>query len=454
MPAVEVEDTLDVGLHPRAGVNDTRALLDFGIEILVVELVVSLERDAVDDRVFDDLDDKGVADPAQIHVGKQTGCEQRLQRRVQLFVIPRFSRLDLKIRTHRLRLDPLSAEDLNVGDDSAPHRRHGRHRDRSRRGSSSRRPAPDARLARHRLRSRAPVFPGSCGRRRRAARLTRGGSGPGRRRQLRWRQPALELRRLGLSRRARWAGRPAALSRFRARAPGMRRRGPAHRAAALRRLRGGGGDRLPDAGGIIPAFLELWVPAAHRISAGGWRWAGAMEIGLRVAPTSRSGRGGRASARFLLGPWSSACWIALISHLGLRNGNSRLVRAGAVKGINATDMVRAPATAHSSKRPGWGSAKPLTPTRTPIPKTTLASGHQPFDKLDDPKVDKIVPRGEHHQGKYQGQPDAKAVFLGAWPRRPPAKRLGGRGEQAGVRRRITGTGNRLIQPQIDRQHRS
>ena len=62
-PAIEIEDALDIVLHPRASINDARAQLDLGIEILIIELAVSFESDAIDDWVLYYLDDQGVTDP-------------------------------------------------------------------------------------------------------------------------------------------------------------------------------------------------------------------------------------------------------------------------------------------------------------------------------------------------------------------------------------------------------
>ena len=62
--AIQIEDALDISLHPRAGVNDAWAKLDLGIEILIVELVVAFEGDPIDDWVFYYLDDQGVTNPA------------------------------------------------------------------------------------------------------------------------------------------------------------------------------------------------------------------------------------------------------------------------------------------------------------------------------------------------------------------------------------------------------
>ena len=137
MPAVKIEDALDVALHPGARIDNARAQLDLGIELLVVELVVSLKGDAVDDRVLDDLDDERVADPAQPDIGKQSGREQRFQRRIHLLVVPRVARLELEIRADGFGFDPLRPDDPNVAD-SAP--THGRDR-RSRYSAGERRGA-------------------------------------------------------------------------------------------------------------------------------------------------------------------------------------------------------------------------------------------------------------------------------------------------------------------------
>src|ERR1700693_5723352 len=57
VPAVEVEDALDVVLHPGAGIDDARTKLDLGVEVLVGKLRITLEGDAIYDRVFDEPDD-------------------------------------------------------------------------------------------------------------------------------------------------------------------------------------------------------------------------------------------------------------------------------------------------------------------------------------------------------------------------------------------------------------
>src|SRR5271169_2321273 len=128
MPAVKIEDALDVALHPGARINDARAQLDLGIELLVVEFVVSLKGDTVDDRVLDHLDDERVADPAQPDIGKQSSREQRFQRRIYLLVVPRVARLELEIRADGFGFDPLRPDDPNVADSASTHGRDRRSR--------------------------------------------------------------------------------------------------------------------------------------------------------------------------------------------------------------------------------------------------------------------------------------------------------------------------------------
>ena len=78
MPAIKVEDAFDVVLYPGAGIDDARAQLDLGVELLVVELMVSLEGDAVDDRVFDHLDDEACCRPGS------AGHRQKVRSRTTL----------------------------------------------------------------------------------------------------------------------------------------------------------------------------------------------------------------------------------------------------------------------------------------------------------------------------------------------------------------------------------
>ena len=117
--AVELEDPPDVVLHPGAGINDARTQLDLGIEILVGQLRVTLEGDAVDDRVLEHPDDQRVAFPGQLHIGEEPGREEGLQRSVDPLGIPRVAGLEQQIGAHRLGLDPLDALDPDIADRAA-----------------------------------------------------------------------------------------------------------------------------------------------------------------------------------------------------------------------------------------------------------------------------------------------------------------------------------------------
>src|SRR6185437_7906696 len=114
--AVEVEDALDVALHLGARIDDTRLELHLGVERLIAELVVTLERDAVDDRILDHPHDECVTVAAQRDVREKPGGEQALQRAVDAVRVKRVARLDQHVGTYRLRLNALRALDANLGD--------------------------------------------------------------------------------------------------------------------------------------------------------------------------------------------------------------------------------------------------------------------------------------------------------------------------------------------------
>ena len=128
VPPIEFENAPDIVLHARARIDDARTQLDLAVEVLVGELRIPLEGDAVDDRVLDHLDDQGVALADELDIGEEPGCEQRLQRAIDAFGIPLITRLDQQVRAHRLRLDPLDPLDPDIGDRATA--RHGRGRGR------------------------------------------------------------------------------------------------------------------------------------------------------------------------------------------------------------------------------------------------------------------------------------------------------------------------------------
>ena len=59
--AIDFDDALHVGLHRRPRQRAARLRLHFGLELLVLDLLVALEGDAVDDRVLDHGDDEAAA---------------------------------------------------------------------------------------------------------------------------------------------------------------------------------------------------------------------------------------------------------------------------------------------------------------------------------------------------------------------------------------------------------
>ncbi len=121
MPTIQIENARDIVLHSGSGVHDARTQLDLGREVLLVDLVVTLEGDPIDDRILDHPDDQGVPDSAKIHISKKPGGEQRLQRLVHQFIVPSVARLNQQIRANGLGLDPLRTLDPNIADRPAAH---------------------------------------------------------------------------------------------------------------------------------------------------------------------------------------------------------------------------------------------------------------------------------------------------------------------------------------------
>src|SRR5689334_14883129 len=111
--AIEIEQALHIGLHLGPRVDDARAQLELGIQRGLVEFVISLERDPVDDRIFDDPDYQDVAFSAQIHVGEEPRGKQRLQRAIDALIVEGIARLQHEIRAHGFRLDALSSLDAH-----------------------------------------------------------------------------------------------------------------------------------------------------------------------------------------------------------------------------------------------------------------------------------------------------------------------------------------------------
>ena len=88
-----------------------------GFQDFVVHLTVAFEGDAVDDRIFDDGNDKDVAIAPDGDIGKQTGGVQALQGAIDTRRIEVVPRPDEQVGTHRLRFDPLRALDDDLAQD-------------------------------------------------------------------------------------------------------------------------------------------------------------------------------------------------------------------------------------------------------------------------------------------------------------------------------------------------
>ena len=76
---IDFDDALDVGLHGRLLQRAARLRLHFGLELIVLRLLVAFEGDLVDHRVLDHADDQSAADIVDADVGKQAGRIERLQ---------------------------------------------------------------------------------------------------------------------------------------------------------------------------------------------------------------------------------------------------------------------------------------------------------------------------------------------------------------------------------------
>ena len=103
--AIDFGDALGVGLHHRARQRPARLGLDFRRKLLVLDLLVTFEGDAADDRVFHHGHHETPAGLVDSHVLEQAGLDQRLQAVVDspLIEAPAGSRLE--IRTDGLDVD-------------------------------------------------------------------------------------------------------------------------------------------------------------------------------------------------------------------------------------------------------------------------------------------------------------------------------------------------------------
>ena len=109
---IDFDDALHVGLHGRPRQRAARLRLHFGLELLVLGLLVAFEGDAIDDRVFDHGDDQPAAGVFDPHVLEQAGGEERLQALVFLLG-GEPARAGLEIGADGLGFDPAVASHLD-----------------------------------------------------------------------------------------------------------------------------------------------------------------------------------------------------------------------------------------------------------------------------------------------------------------------------------------------------
>ena len=77
--AIDFGDPLGVGLHHRTRQRAARLGLDFRRELLVLDLLVALEGNAADHRIFDHGHHQAAAGLVDLDVLEQAGFDQRLQ---------------------------------------------------------------------------------------------------------------------------------------------------------------------------------------------------------------------------------------------------------------------------------------------------------------------------------------------------------------------------------------
>ena len=129
-----------------AGVNTARGLSCIsGPQLIVGELVVALEGDAVDQRVLDHAHDQRVALAAEPHVLEQAGGVERLQAAIEPVGVERVARLHQHVGEDRAGLDSLIALDLDGRDGAAVAHRGACRAAAGRQAAAAQQPAAQAR---------------------------------------------------------------------------------------------------------------------------------------------------------------------------------------------------------------------------------------------------------------------------------------------------------------------
>ena len=132
--AVDFGDALGVRLHHRARQGAARLGLDFGRKLVVLDLLVALEGDAADHRIFHHGDDDPAARGADPHVLEQAGLDQRLEAVVDLGLAEAAAGTGAEIGTDGLDFDAAVTLDDDRGNRLGSSRRGGK-RSRQRGGN-------------------------------------------------------------------------------------------------------------------------------------------------------------------------------------------------------------------------------------------------------------------------------------------------------------------------------
>src|SRR5262245_15161184 len=128
--AVDFSNALRVRLHHRAREGAARLGLDFGRELVVLDLLVALKGDAADHRVFHHDDDDPAALGANTDVLEQAGLDQGLQAVVDLGLAEATARAGTEIRADGLDFDATVTLDHDRGRRLGSRRRRGKRRQR------------------------------------------------------------------------------------------------------------------------------------------------------------------------------------------------------------------------------------------------------------------------------------------------------------------------------------
>ena len=114
LTAINIENPLHVCLRTRLCEHGARLQLNFAAKRRGIDFAVTLEGNLIDDGVLDDGHDDCRSLRIDRDVGEKAGCEQRLERRIDLGGVISFAGTKLQVRTNSLRFDTPIAGDLNV----------------------------------------------------------------------------------------------------------------------------------------------------------------------------------------------------------------------------------------------------------------------------------------------------------------------------------------------------